>query len=260
MFKQHRKKIFKFSSGIILYEWLLTWVYPVISKNPAVTEIAEDIPSAVKTVFGVSAQARVDTFEAFISGQFFARIWTLLMAIYGINTTNALLAKLVDDGSLAFPLSTPVSRAEILTTQAAVLMSSNSILIAATLVGLYSGAYRFGIELDYWQYLRLGVLGLAFFTAISGYSLLFSVWFSEEERALAYAYGLTFAFYGLDVLGGLTDKLSWASNLSLFKLFKPQEVLEGTINPSGAILGLTAGAAMLFALAIQVFEEKDLAL
>ena len=260
MFKQHRKKLLKLSSGIILYEWLLTGVYPVIAENPAVTEIAEAFPSAVKTVFGVSAQARVDTFEAFISAQFFARIWTPLMAIYGINMANALLAELVDNGSLVFPLSTPVSRADILITQAAVLVSSNSILIAATLAGLSSGAFVFGIELNHRQYLRLGVLGFAFLSVIGGYSLLFSAWFAEEERALAYAYGLTFAFYALDVIGGLTDKLSWARHLSLFHLFKPQEVLEGTKNPFGAIIGLTSGAAILLALATKVFEGKDLAL
>ncbi|WP_242837406.1 hypothetical protein [Desulfitobacterium metallireducens] len=57
---------------------LLTWVYPVISENPDVAQIAESIPSAVKTVLGVSEEARVDTFEAFISAQFFARIWAML--------------------------------------------------------------------------------------------------------------------------------------------------------------------------------------
>ncbi|AHF08705.1 hypothetical protein DESME_15065 [Desulfitobacterium metallireducens DSM 15288] len=50
----------------------------MISENPDVAQIAESIPSAVKTVLGVSEEARVDTFEAFISAQFFARIWAML--------------------------------------------------------------------------------------------------------------------------------------------------------------------------------------
>lgn len=70
MMKQNGKKIAKLATGIVLYEGLLTWVYPVISENPAVAQIAESLPSTVKTVFGVSEEARMDTFEAFISGQF----------------------------------------------------------------------------------------------------------------------------------------------------------------------------------------------
>lgn len=260
MFKQHGKKIAKLSMGIILYENLLSWIYPVISENPAVTQIAESIPTAVKTVFGVSEEARVDTFEAFISAQFFARIWVMLMALYNVETTNELLAKLVDDGSLAFLLSTPVPRDEIFSTQALVLLAANALLVLATLLGLYGGAYQFGIPINRWRYFRFGILGFAFYSLIGAYSLFFSAWSTEGEKAIAFAAGLTLAFYGLDVAGGLSDKLSWTRKLSLFQWYKAQEVLEGTVNPAGPILGLTAGALILFNLGIQVFREKDLAI
>lgn len=77
---------------------------------------------------------------------------------------------------------------------------------------------------------------------------------------MAYAYGLTFAFYVLDVMSGLSDKWSWAGNLSLFKLFKPQEVLEGTTNSIGKTIGLAVGACVLMYIAVRIFENKDLPL
>lgn len=260
LFRQYRGDILKISVGIIAYEWLLTWVYPVVSKNPAVTEIAESIPSAVKTVFGVSNQARVDTFEAFISAQFFARIWTLLIALYGVNTATTLLAGGIEDGFLALPLATPISRSELLSTQAGVLITANGILVGATLLGLFSGAAQFEIEIDHWKYWRMSLSGLAFFSVISMYSLLFSAMFAEKEKALAYSMGLTFVFYGLDIIGGLNEKLSWVRKLSLFQWFQPQDVLEGRLDPARSILGLTAGATILWFLAQKVFETKDLAL
>jgi len=258
MFKQYRKKVAAISTGIVLYEGLLTWVYPVIAKNPAVAEIAGAIPSTVKTVFGVPKNARTDTFEAFISGQFFARIWVMLMALYGIETANALLAKMVDDGSLAFLLATPISRGEILLTQTGVLLSTNAMLVAATIFGLYFGAFCSGIKINHGRYLRLGVLGLTFFSLIEIYSLFFSAWFVEEERALTYSAGLTLAFYGLDIVGGLSDNLSWLKNLSLFQWFQPQEVLEGTTNPTRSIIGLSTISALLWIWTRKVFETKDL--
>lgn len=218
------------------------------------------MPSTVKTVFGVSSRAKADTFEAYISGQFLARIWTMLMAFYGTSTANALLSKLVDNGSLVFPLSTPVSRKDVLTTQTIVLLSSNGILIVFMLMGLFLGAAWFGIELKHGRYLQLGLLALALFSVICNYSFLFSALFTDNERALTYAYGLTFVFYVMDVIGGLSNKLSWVKRLSLFNFYKPQEVLEGSKNPFGAILGLSAVAFILSKISIYLFEEKDLAL
>jgi|SRR5680860_581588 len=260
MFKQYRKKVIAISTGIVLYEGLLTWVYPVIAKNPGVAEIAESIPSAVKTVFGVPENARADSFEAFISGQFFARIWVMLMALYGIETANALLAKMVDEGSLAFLLSTPVSRSEILSTQTGVLLSTNAILVAATIVGLYIGTFCSGIKIHHWRYLRFAVLGLSFFSLIEIYSLFFSAWFVEEERTITYAAGLTLVFYGLDIAGGLSDKFSWLKHFSLFQWFQPQEVLEGTKDPAWSIIGFGVVSAILWFLTNKVFETKDLAI
>ncbi|MBC2722895.1 ABC transporter permease subunit [Desulfosporosinus sp.] len=260
MYKQYRKKVAAISTGIFLYQGLLTWVYPIIAKNPAVIDIAETMPSTVKTVFGVSKNARTDTFEAFISGQFYARIWVMLMALYGVQTANALLAEMVEDGSLALLLSTPVSRSEILSTQTGVLLSTNAILVAVTIVGLFIGTFCSGIEINHFNYLLLGVLGIAFFSVIELYSLFFSAWFVEEERALTYAVGLTMAFYGLDIVGGLSDKLSWVKNFSLFQCFQPQEVLEGTVNPVLTIIGLSVTSAVLWFLTQKVFEKQDLAI
>lgn len=258
MFKQYRKKVVAISTGIFLYEGLLTSVYPLIAKNPAVAEIAESMPSAVKTVFGVSENARTDTFEAFIAGQFYARIWVMLMGLYGIQTANGLLAKMADDGSLALLLSTPVSRSEILSTQLRVLMSTNVILVAVTIFGLFFGTLCAGITIERNNYLRLGFLGVAFFSLIEIYSLFFSAWFVEQERALTYALGLTLGFYGMDVLGGLSNRFSWLKSLSIFQCFQPQEILEGTLNPKGSIVKLSAVSALLWHFTKKVFEKQDL--
>lgn len=258
MFKQYRKKVGSIAAGIVLYEGLLTAVYPVIAKNPAVAEIAESLPSAVKTVFGVPENSRTDTFEAFIAGQFYARIWVMVMALYGIQTANALLAKMVDDGSLALLLAAPVSRSEILATQTGVLLSTTVILVAVTIFGLFFGTVRAGIAIEGKNYLRLGFLGIAFFSLIELYSLFFSAWFCEQEKALTYSMGLTLSFYGMDILGGLSDRFAWLRCFSIFQCFQPQEILEGTVNPKGSVVKLSAVSLLLWHFARKVFEKQDL--
>ncbi|MDR2737283.1 MAG: ABC transporter permease [Gracilibacteraceae bacterium] len=259
MFKEQRGNLLKISGAFVLYETLLSWVYPAIAKTPAVGEIVDTIPAAVKTVFGVSPHARTDSFEAFFSSQFLARIWTLIMAAYGIMTANALVAQLVEDGSLALPLSAPLSRSKLIITQAALLFVNNAILIGVTLGGVFLGTSLFRISINKVSYLKLSLLSLSFFTAIGSYAFLFAA-SGYKEKSLAYAYGLTALFYGLDVVAGLWDKLNWAGTLSLFHLLKPQDVLEGTVNPAGPIKGLTTSAAVLLGVAIRIFEKRDLPL
>jgi ABC-2 type transport system permease protein len=258
MFKQQVPKIAKLSAGIILYEGLLTWVYPVISKNTQVTEIARSLPAAVKTVFGVSREARTDTFDAFISAQFLARIWAVLIIFYNLEASQELLGKLIDDGSLSFLLATPVERGEILETQAAVLLSSDAILVLMTLLGLYYGTYRFDISIKHEDYLRFALTGLAFYSFIGAYSLFFSAWLGGGENAFTIACALTLGFYAMDVAGGLSDDLAWAKKLSLFRCYQPQAVLEKTVRARRSILSLTAGTLFLLHRGKKVFEEKDL--
>jgi hypothetical protein len=62
------------------------------------------------------------------------------------------------------------------------------------------------------------------------------------------------------VIGGLSEKATWARSFSIFKFFKPQEVLEGRLNPSGAITVLAAGSAIFLALSLKIFEDRDLAI
>lgn len=258
MLKLHSKKILSFSTGIVMYEWLVTWVYPTIAKSPAVIEIANSFPTSVKSVFGVTSGDRQDSYEAYISAEFFGRIWTLIMAIYGVNTADALLAKLVEQGFMAFPLSALVTRTEIINTEIAVLLTGFAAMTGFTLLGVYSGIALFGVEINHWHYFRLGILGFSFFSAIGSYSLFFSALFNTEEQALTYSAAVTFIFFALDVVSGLDERFSWVQYITLFGLYRPQGVLEGTIVPTGQILGLAGIATLMFVLTGVVFSQKDI--
>lgn len=67
-------------------------------------------------------------------------------------------------------------------------------------------------------------------------------------------------FYCLDIVGGLSNKYSWLKKISLFQLFQPQEVLEGTKNPVDSIVGLNLVSIVLWQWAKRVFESQDLAI
>ena len=60
------------------------------------------------------------------------------------------------------------------------------------------------------------------------------------------------------MVGKLSDKLEWMKSLSLFTLFRPKEIAEGTYNIWPVSIGLAAGA--YFIVAIVLFKKRDLPL
>ncbi|MDR3541621.1 MAG: ABC transporter permease subunit [Desulfosporosinus sp.] len=260
MLKQEGKKILGYSLGLAVYEWIVTWIYPIIMQSPDIEQIPKSFPSAVKRAFGVPTGDEVDlSYEAYISAQLFGRLWTLIISFYGINTANTLVAQPLEQGFMAYPLSSPVSRSEILNTQLGVLLTELALVTGSTLSGIYAATTHFRITIDKWQYFRLGITAFSLGSAISAYSLLLAVFFNTEEKSERYASALTFAFYGLDVVSSLSDRYSGLKHLTPFGLFRPLEVLQGKIMPTRDVVVLSVISGVALVIARILFSRKDLA-
>ncbi|HWQ43534.1 MAG TPA: ABC transporter permease subunit [Desulfosporosinus sp.] len=257
MFKQQGKNTLNYAMGLTLYNLLLIGVYPAISKSKVMAELSVNLPNSVKRVFGVTSASGLNRFESYVSSQCFGQVWLLVMGMYTIGTADALIAKLVDQGTMAYLLSSPVGRQELLSTQVAVLVSGLALLIALIELGIWGEMTFFDIPINVGPYFRLGVLELALFLAVGAYSLFFSALFKVEEHAILSSAGLTFVFYALDVFSGLNDQFSWIKNLTIFGWVRPQEVLEGAV-PTNQTLALLGLAAIFMTMAGFIFGKKDL--
>ncbi len=259
MLKKESKKILGYSLGIVLYEGLITWVYPILIQSPAIEEIPKSFPSTVKRAFGVSTGEEIDmSYEAYNSALLFERLWTLIISVYGISTANSLVTQLLEQGFMTYPLSSPVSRSELLNTQIGVLLTELALVSCATLGGVYMATAHFKIKIARWQYFRLGILASSLSSAISAYSLLLAVIFDTKEEVLRYASVFTFAFYGLDVVSSLCDRFSGLKHLTPFGLFRPQEVLQGKVLPTREFVVLSVITGVSLVLARILFNRKDL--
>jgi len=260
MLKQEGKKILTYSLGFVLYEGLISFVYPIIIQSPAIEELPKSFPSVVKRAFGVGTGEDVDlSYETYISAQLFGRLWTLIMSIYGINTVDSLVAAPIEQGSMAYLISSPVSRSEILNTQIGVLLTELALVTGTTMCGVYAATAYNDITIVRWQYFRLGTLAFSLCSAISAYSLLLAVLFDADEEATRYASAITVVFYGLDVVASLNDRYSGLKYLTPFSLFRPQEVLQGKAIPTKECLILALITGVTLVIAGILFSRKDLA-
>jgi ABC-2 type transport system permease protein len=259
MLKNDARKVLGYSTGVILYEWLITWVYPILAQSPVMEEISKSFPDPVKRAFGVSTGDEVDlSFEAYISAQLLSRLWTLFISVYGINASNNLVPHMVEQGFMAYPLSSPISRFEIFNTQVGVLLTELLLVTGATIGGVYSAAAFFELKISKWQFFRMGITGFCLGSMISAYSLLLGVILAGEDASVRLASVITAIFYGLDVVSALDDRFATIQRLTPFGMFRPLEVLQGNILPTKQCLDLSILSGISLLLARVIFGRKNL--
>ena len=89
-----------------------------------------------------------DSFLNILGSTFFSVHGVLLPVIYIVLTANGLLAAQVDNGSMAYPLSTPTKRTTIVSTQAIFLIGSLIFMfLVITLTGVF-GIHQFQSSID----------------------------------------------------------------------------------------------------------------
>ncbi|MBK4742214.1 ABC transporter permease subunit [Bacillus cereus] len=258
--KETQKSILSYASGAALYLWLLIWIFPSMVSAKGLNELIGAMPDSVKKIVGM--ESPIQNVMDFLAGEYYSLLFIIILTIFCVTVATHLIARHVDKGAMAYMLATPVSRVQIAITQAAVLILGLLIIVSVTYVAGLVGAEWFlqDNNLNKELFLKINVVGGLIFLVVSAYSFFFSCICNDERKALSYSASLTILFFLLDMVRKLSDKLEWMKNLSLFTLFRPKEIAEGSYNIWPVSIGLTAVALCIFIVAIVVFRKRDLPL
>lgn len=180
--------------------------------------------------------------------------------VYCIILGNRLVAKMVDNSSFAYLLSTPNSRTKIIFTQGIYSLLSIFVLFAF-LFGLGSAlsAAIHPEAMDVEAFLRLNFTTMLVNMVVMMISFFFSCLFNESRKALGFAAGIPIAFLLLNMLGGVSEDAAILKKISIYGWYDPVELVNNgdmwLINVIYAAI-----AIILFAAAIIIFRRKRLPL
>lgn len=184
----------------------------------------------------------------------------LFPMVVSIVVNHRLIASHVDNGSMAYLLSTPNSRRTIATTQAVFSLTSIALYFTIiTGVGIAFSEMMFPGHLDIGTFVILNLYAIIQYFAIGGIGFFASAIAHEAKHSLAIGIGLPIGFLVLEMLGNSNPDLNWIGNLSLFALFDPQKLIDG--NTSFVALSMAALfviAALLYGMGITWFNRRDL--
>ncbi|MCY9398420.1 ABC transporter permease [Bacillus haynesii] len=262
MLRTNMKGIMSYAVGSAFYILLILGIYPSIAGNAEdIEKMIKSMPEGFLNAFGF--ENGLGNLEDFMSGEYYGLIFIVILSIFSVMLSTKLLAKLVDQGSMAYILSAPTTRGKVAFTQAAVLTTGLLIIMAMTTAAGLAG-YHLMLDGDYdfnvSRFLVLNLIGFLLFFAVGGISFLFSAISNDEKRALGLSGGITFLFFSFDLLGKLSEKTEWLRSLSVFSLFRPGDIVNGSADIAQVSLVLAAVGFAAFALSILIFKKRDLPL
>jgi ABC-2 type transport system permease protein len=197
----------------------------------------------------------------FLGNYFYGMLVFVLPLIYAAIMGNRLMARQVDNGSMAYLLSTPTARVRLALTQGVWFIASVAALFAL-LTGftmLFSEASYPG-ALDDTAFVRLNVAAFLLTCAVSAVCWFFSCLFNEAKYSLAFGVGVPVLMYMLHMVAGIRESLGWIGSFSVYSLFRARDILSGTADVPGLCVIFAAATVVLFAAGIVIFKRKNLPL
>ncbi|MCY0870870.1 MAG: ABC transporter permease subunit, partial [Firmicutes bacterium] len=191
MLKIHGKTTLSYGFGMAAYMMLVIWVYPSIARSPALNTLLKSMPQGMLKLFGY--QSGVSQVGDYLAGEFYGLIYVIILAIYTVIASTKLIAHLVDNGSMAYLLATPVSRTKIALTQAVQLIVGIIVIgicaTASALLGVHWFVRSGGLDVRH--FIEMNIVGMLLFLVIGSYSYVFSCLARDERTALSMSASLT---------------------------------------------------------------------
>jgi ABC-2 type transport system permease protein len=195
----------------------------------------------------------------FLGNYFYSMLVFMIPLIYVSIMGNRLMAKMVDNGSMAYLLSTPNNRVKIALTQGIYYLLGIAVLfvfLTGVTIGMSQAMYPNLLDIP--AFILLNTCAFLLTCAISAICWFFSCLFNDTKYSLAFGVGIPVLFFMLNMFGGIKEELGWLTSLSLYRLFRAAEILSGSTNTLGICLVFAAIVFGLYTGGIYVFKRKNL--
>lgn len=240
-----------------MYASMITMMF-----DPKLGDSLKMMAESMPDIFAAFGMADVGTtLLEFVSGYLYGMLMIAFPSVFVIILANRLVAKYVDNGSMAYLLAAPEKRRKIVTTQAIVLLLAVLVLIVyiAGLI-LALGEIMFSGEMEIAAFIRVnvGLIGLLVF--MSGACFCASCFCNESKNASAISTTIVVYSILLQMISQVGEKfenIKYATPVTLF------DVKGLSVNESQAwiMCGILYVAGIIFmGIGIARFSKRDLPL
>lgn len=249
-------KLFLLFAGILtLYVSVISAMYDPKLGN-SLNEMAQSMPELF-AAFGMSNPGT--TLLEFLITYLYGFLFLLIPFLFTLILSYRLIAKDIDQGSMAYLLNTSYSRKQIFLTQLSVLVLSVFVLLLYACSLIVVGCevmFQGELELLKFLVLNIGLFFLHLFLISLCY--FFSCLCNEAKYAIGFGAGFGIVFFLLQMLSQVNDKIDWMKYLTPFTLFQPDALIHYEANGFAGILIFAFTSIVFMVFTLYRFKQKDL--
>ena len=212
------------------------------------------------TSSGVTTPGALTDPLSLLDQTFFSMIGVLLPLIFIVVVSNRLIAKEVDDGSLAFVLTTQVSRDTLIFTRGFFLfISISAMMVILSLTGLVTfQTLSMDIDLEVYGQIMFGLYALEL--SFAGINFLTSSLFNKTSLSVGFGAGISLGMFLLSTISGLTSDLELLRQFTLNQFFQVKTIISAEANSLLNFSILFSVFVCLSLFSFQIFRKKNLPL
>lgn len=209
--------------------------------------------------FGMSTQAT--TLLDFMLNYLYGFLLTVMPFALILILINKLMIRYLDRGTMAYLLSTPHSRICIAVTLIeALVVLMFALLVLTTITELACAEMMFPTELDQAALIQANAGLFALWLFMGGLCFLSACTFTRASAALWSGGGLCIAFFLVQMISQIGDKVEFLKYLCPYTLFDPYGLASGNGDAiTGAVI-LAVSGVVLFVMSVVVFARRDLSI
>lgn len=254
-FKRHWKLLFIFLFVLCFYQVMIIGLI-----DPADMGKVQELFGSMKDymqAFSISIPD-MSTPLTYTASVFFSMLIMAFTMVFYVIQATSLIAKQVDDASIACTLSAPVKRTELALTKGVYLIVSMLVLFAGILI---SGSLMLGTTGSYDFKAYLNLVGVTFMlcTTVAMLSYFLSVAFCGSKLGTALAVGVPVALVFISLIGGAGgDKTEWLKKCSPFGWIDSVGVVNGSAETWWMYPAFGGAIIVLLLASVAVFYYKRL--
>ncbi len=255
----HRKKFIAISAICLLMIWMYVGIYPSIQKEAdEMAKLIESYPESFLKAFGVEGTSLFTEFEAFVCVEYYSLMWPLLAIILVLSLGASAIAGEVDDKTMDFLLSQPISRSKIFISKyvAGVLIMLAFVFFST--ITIIPIARMYDVEVHLGNYFAIAVISSLFSWAIYNLAFMISSITSSKGIPSSLTAGVVVIMYALNLLAALQESLKNLKYLSFFYYYDYHEALVDNHIDLLSIIVFSVCIVIFTAVGFIKFRKRDI--
>ncbi len=254
--KKNWMLLFIFFGVLTMYMSVMISMYDPEDMS-AIVSMLDLFPKGLMNAMSFSVETEL---TAYLGSWLYGLLMIAFPMIYSILLANKLVAKLVDNGSFAYLLSTPNSRVKLVITQGFYALSSVAVLFIALFgLGVAVSSAAFPGLLRVGAFFALNVTTMLVNMVALMISFFCSCLFNEAKLSTGFGAGIPILFLLLKMISGASKDLGFLKNFTIYGIYDPVEVVKDH-DVLGINLLFVGIILILFAAGVIIFKRKRLPL